>query len=270
MVFFVSIFFYLFFLLSSPKTFPLTDKQAAVFPPSETKQLLAENTNTNPINTNAINAFDPFADYSEFENTEEEMEDIYFFQNSRFLTLGIKGGLKLFTLNMAQLYMPGPVYSIYLNYFFDTQFSFQFETTLSTHRVVLQSEVGSLWGNGDFFSMGVAFRYFINTLLFTKRFQWFQPYFILGVFHSSVTVAATLTEQAGTARDTGFGLDMGAGIEFLIARKLHLGIQYSFQFITLQKEALPLTFNTGTGISDSEFRPYGDWMHISALLGVNF
>ena len=268
MIFLFSLFFYLPLTCLHSEASPLIGTSGHFQPSfSRTHQLIAQNQSTE---TN-VNPYDPFADYSEFENTEEELENIYFFQNSRFLTLGLKGGLKLFTLNMAALYNLGPIYSFYLNYFFDTQFAFQFETTFSTHGVLLQSDANNLLvGNAEFFSLGVAFKYFINTLLFTKKFNWFQPFFSLGIFRSSMTMEATLTENIGFYEDKGFGIDMGVGIEFLIMRDLHLGIQYSFQFVTLGSEASLLTLTTSTGTTSSDFRPYGDWMHINALLGVNF
>ena len=48
-------------------------------------------------------AFDPFSDYSEFDEATEEEADINFFRNGRFLTVGFQLGVKGFTDNLAEI-----------------------------------------------------------------------------------------------------------------------------------------------------------------------
>ena len=218
-----------------------------------------------------LNAYDPFADYSEFENTAEEQENINFFQTGRFLTLGFLGGVKLFTLNMATLYQVGPAYGGYLNYFFDLNFAIQFRLAASTHSIAIKTDTGEPFvGAIDFISIGVDFKYFLDKNLFNKNFSWLQPYFFLGVFHATSVLFATLTDQEGYNDDRGYGLNMGLGVEIQVLKKIHFGIQYAFKFVNLESEAVPLTLNTGNSSRNISFRPYGDWMNISMLLGVNF
>ena len=231
--------------------------------------LIAKNT-TKASENNELNAYDPFADYSEFENTVEEQENINFFQNGRFLTLGAFGGAKLFTMNMSELYQVGPVFGGYLNYFFDLNFAIQFAIIISTHHVTLQQSGQNFVGSADFISMGIDFKYFLDKNLFNKHFYWFQPYFFLGALYSNVTMYATFTDQAGSYEDSGFGLNMGLGLEFQFLKKIHFGIEYAFKFITMNQEAAPISLNTGNSTINTSFRPYGDWMNITVLLGVNF
>lgn len=238
-------------------------------PTSESKPFLIAQNDTKQ--NNEINAYDPFADYSEFENTAEEQENINFFQTGRFLTLGFLGGLKLFTLNMSNLYQPGPVFGGYLNYFFDLNFAIQFVLRASTHSIAVKTSKGEPFvGAVDFTSIGVDFKYFLDKDLFSKSFSWFQPYFFLGVFHSTMTLFATLTNQEGYAEDSGYGLNMGLGVEFQVLKKIHFGIQYAFKFVNLESESVNLSLNTGNDNRNTDFRPYGDWMNITMLLGVNF
>jgi len=232
--------------------------------------LIAKNATKAASENNELNAYDPFADYSEFENTAEEQENINFFQNGRFLTLGAIGGVQLFTMNMAALYQTGPAFGGYLNYFFDLNFAIQFALTISSHHVVLQQSGQNFIGSADFTSMGVDFKYFLDKNLFNKHFYWFQPYFFLGTLYSSMTMYATLTNQAGHTEDSGFGLNMGLGLEFQFLKKIHFGIEYAFKFVTMREEAIPLSLNTGNSLINTDTRPYGDWMNITVLLGVNF
>ncbi len=236
--------------------------------PTTKSWLVAQNDSSK---SEELNAYDPFADYSEFENTAEEQENINFFQTGRFLTLGAVGGVQLFTMNMAVLYQTGPAFGGYLNYFFDLNFALQFALTASTHAVALKNESGKPFiGAADFISMGIDFKYFLDKNLFNKNFSWLQPYFFLGVFNTNLTMVATFTDQAGYSEDTGYGLNMGLGLEFQFLRKIHFGLQYAFQFVTLEQEAIPLLLNVGNAAQNTNFRPYGDWMTITMLLGVNF
>ena len=228
-----------------------------------------------------LNAYDPFADYSEFENTAEEQKNIHFFQHGRFITLGILGGVRLFTMNMANFYRIGPAYGGYLNYFFDMNFAIQFAVTASTHYIAFNTggtpqtggvvQAGNTFiGSADFFSMGIDFKYFLDKNLFNKNFNWLAPYFFVGVLRSSLIMTATLSQKGVFFDDSGYGVNVGLGLEFHFMRRIHLGVQYGFQFVTLEKEYLPLGLNSGNSTSSLNFRPYGDWMNVAMILGVNF
>ena len=218
-----------------------------------------------------LSAYDPFADYSEFEDTVEEQESINFFQNGRFLTLGATGGVRLFTLNMNEFYNIGPVYGGYLDYFFNLKYSIQFGLKASTHNIALQTNTSSLRGAADFISMELAFKYFFDKSLFNKYFSWLQPYLFIGILHTTVTMVATATENPGYFKDKGYGANMGFGLEFHFLKKMHLGLQYEFQFVTLEQEASSLVVvTTGNQRQNYNYRPYGDWMNVSVILGVNF
>ena len=83
-------------------------------------------------------------------------------------------------------------------------------------------------------------------------------------------MVATFTDQAGFFEDNGYGLNIGLGMEFQFLKKIHFGLEYAFKFITLEQEAIPLQLNVGNTKKNTNFRPYGDWMNINLLLGVNF
>ncbi len=238
-----------------------------------------------------LNAYDPFADYSEFENTADEQKNINFFQHGRFITLGVQGGVKLFTMNMASFYNIGPTYGGYLNYFFDMNFAIQFAVTASSHYIAFDTGGGQsatpgagqagatannyacvnsatcFLGSADFISMGIDFKYFLDKSLFNKNFQWLAPYLFIGVLRSSLIMTATFGQTGEFFDDSGYGLNMGLGLEFHFMKKIHFGLQYAFQFVTLGREYLPLSLSGGKSLS---FRPYGDWMNVTMILGVNF
>ena len=271
LTFFIVLFFsgYLVGIQPALATTPVFQNKLYTSNPSTASWLIAKNDTSSQ--NEELNAYDPFADYSEFENTAEEQENINFFQNGRFLTIGAIGGIQLFTLNMAKLYQIGPAYGGYLNYFFDMNFAIQFALTASTHSIASKIEPSAAFlGAADFMSMGVDFKYFLDKTLFNKKISWLQPYFFLGVFSSTVTMVATFTDQEGFFEDNGYGLNMGLGLEFQFLKKIHFGLQYAFKFVTLEREAIPIILNIGNSTKNTNFRPYGDWMNITVLLGVNF
>jgi len=216
----------------------------------------------------SINAYDPFIDYSEFENTIEEQESINFFQHGRFLSLGLMGGVQLFTLNLINIYRPGPFYGGYLNYFFDLHFAVQFTLMGSFHEASWTAVGGTPFiGQVRIFSLGADFKYFLDRNLFSRSIDWLRPFLFVGVFRSYLSLSATRTGQTGIVNDNGFGFNAGLGTEFHFTRKFFFGIQYAFHYVTLSKENVPLSNEVAGG---GNFTPYGDWMSISALFGVNF
>ena len=220
-----------------------------------------------------LNAYDPFADYSEFENTAEEQENINFFQTGRFLTLGAIGGAQFFTLNMANIHYPGAYFGGYLNYFFDLQFAIQFAITGSVHHTYYNSGNNSFIGSTSLININVDFKYFLDKNLFHRSLEWFQPFLFVGIMNANQTTRATVTNQGGHKEDSGFGVNLGVGTEFHWLKKIHFGVQYIFHFVTLRHEAIPFSLTTsdenGNQMSGN-IRPYGDWMTVSLLLGVNF
>lgn len=224
-------------------------------------------------NSSEMNAYDPFADYSEFENTAEEQENINFFQTGRFLSLGITSGAQFFTLNMTAIHYPGVFYGGYLNYFFDLKFAIQFAITTSSHHTFFNSGGETFIGSTNFINLNVDFKYFFDKRLFHKNLEWFRPFVFIGVINANTTTHATLTSQVGDREDSGFGVNLGIGTEFHWMKKIHFGVQYIFHFVTLKYENIPFSISTGSADGNqisTNFRPYGDWMTVTALLGVNF
>ena len=252
--------FYIFFLLYALAGWKPALAENTSFKEQPNLWLIAQN-DEEPDST-----YDPFVDYSEFENTAEEQKSINFFQTGRFLSIGAQGGVQLFTQNMALLYEAGPVYGGYLNYFFNLYFALQFSVLLSTHNITLESFVGG----ADFLSINLDFKYLFDRKLFHRSMHWLQPFVLFGFGHSKVTMVATLTDQTGFYEDSGYGLNIGGGLEFLFSKFIYAGLLYTFRFVNFQEEALPITITFADTQRTVNFAPFGDWMHVSMILGVNF
>ena len=215
--------------------------------------------------SNKMDVYDPFVDYSEFENTEEEQKVIDFFQTGRFLTLGLFSGVKIFTQNMARLYRLGPLGGGYVNYFFGIDFSTQFIVIVNQNRVTLSSGGQTLTGASNFLSLGVDIKYYFSKIRRVKSLSWFQPFLGVGASWSDMTLLGQSGQQ-GHYQDRGFGIHALAGVELLISRSIFIALRYSFHYVTLTKEHVPITF----GDTVTNVTPSGDWMLIIATLGINF
>lgn len=258
--------FYSFFLLLLLAGSKLALAENLLFKDSQKQWLIAQN------EQNVESTYDPFVDYSEFENTAEEQKSINFFQTGRFLSVSAQGGVQFFTQNMAAIYEVGPIFGGHLNYFFNLSFALQFGVLLSTHNIILQSSGGQPFiGGVDFLSLSLDFKYLFDRKLFHRSMHWLQPFLFLGFGHSKVTMVATLTDQPGFYEDSGFGFNIGGGFEFLFSKKVYAGLLYTFRYINFSEEARPIAITTQdsqTKIID--FAPFGDWMHVTMILGVNF
>src|SRR3954466_15975042 len=69
--------------------------------------------------TDPDEAYDPFSDYSEFDESSDEEADINFFRNGRFFTVGFAAGMRSYTENMANIYQSSVSYGLFFAYFFD-------------------------------------------------------------------------------------------------------------------------------------------------------
>ncbi len=207
-------------------------------------------------------AYDPFIDYSEYEESGDEEADINFFRNGRFLTLGMSVGQRGFTEGMADIYDGDVVFGLYLSYFFDLRFAMQFGYMTGGHAVKLTDTVK---GDADISTLSVDFKYFINTQNVTKGLAAVNPYLLVGF--ASVRREVNLDGIADFSDTRGSGFNVGGGIEFPIMRnKMYIGAQGVYQLVNFKDE------NTNIPVSGSPsgVYPNGDIYLLTGVLGVNF
>lgn len=210
-------------------------------------------------------AYDPFADYSEFEESAEEEADINFFRNGRFFTLGFIGGYRTFTDALGDIYSDGAAFGLFLSYFFDLRFAMQLQFLTGDHKFGFNSNGVAARGNVSLTNIGLNLKYYINTQNVTRGLAQFNPY-IVGGF-SQVYRTATATGVDAFSKEGALGFDIGGGIEWPILRnKMYLGAQANYQLVTFKDENSEIIVNgTSTGI-----HPTGDVLYLLFILGVNF
>lgn len=212
-------------------------------------------------------AYDPFVDYSEFDENSEEEADINFFRNGRFFTLGFLMGYRMPTSGLAQVYQRTNTFGLFLNYFFDMRFSLQLSYVTGDHGIRFNTvNDTSISGNSTWRSTGIDLKYYINTQNVTRGLAKLNPYFLAGF--AQVTRTSFIDGESSFGKDTAMGVNLGVGVEHpLLRNKMYLGGQLTYQMINFGDEGSELILGNGekTGII-----PKGDIINLNVILGVNF
>lgn len=217
-------------------------------------------------------AFDPFSDYSEFDQDSDEEADVNFFRNGRLLTLGLATGPRQFTQGMAKAYGAGPNFGIQISYFFDlkTALGVGIMTGDSPLKFSTQSgnAINNYSGNVSFTSINFNIKYFMNTQNVTKGLADINPYILGGFSQWYRTVA--ISELSTQSRENVMGADVGVGVEIpLMRRKAFLGFQATYHYINFADENKDFLFNGSTN-ELMETKINGDLMDLLFIIGLNF
>lgn len=219
--------------------------------------------------------YDPFADYSEFDEASEEEADIHFFRNGRFLTVGLVAGMRGWTDRLASLYGSGPTYGLFLSYFFDLNLALQFGFLTGDYDFNLnftnpntgQNTVNT--GNVSLTLMNFHLKYYFNTQNVTKGLANLNPYMVGGLSQAYRTY--TVSGVDGYSREAVVGLDGGVGLEIpLLRRKAFFGVQAVYHMIQFKDENTALIGTDGTNQIQTSAKPKGDSYDILGILGMNF
>lgn len=212
-------------------------------------------------------AYDPFTDYSEFDEESDEEADINFFRNGRFFTIGLAGGSRGFTGNFADAYGSAPTFGIYLTYFFDLRLAMSLSFQTGDHPVAftVNNNSKTYSGNVSLTAMNFDLKYYMNTQNVTRGLADLNPYLIggFGQFYRTYTIAGL----DGFSRDSTMGLDLGVGLEIpLMRKKAFLGLQGTYHYVSFGDENK--SYIDGTEKLDKNLT--GDFYNFLVILGMNF
>ena len=213
-------------------------------------------------------AYDPFADYSEFDEASDEEADINFFKNGRFLTAGLALGPQTFTGGMASAYSDAPIMGLTLSYFFDLRLALTLGLMTSDHSVKIKTTGETLTGNVGINEVNIHMKYYLSTQNMIKGIADLNPYLVGGF--SQVTRSYSIAELQSESRETATSTDFGGGIEIpLLRRKSFFGFQAVYHYINFADE-------NKRGIRDSVGDQLllkkldGDYINWQLILGMNF
>ena len=209
--------------------------------------------------------YDPFADYSEFEENSQEEADINFFRNGRFFNFGFLFGGRMFNKGMAQHIEANLSPGLTLTYFFNIRFALQFTYSYSSHLfgpIVDPAQPIPFEGNVSFTHIAFDAKYYFNTANVTRGLAFLNPYIIGGFSQNQRTFSAV--DQLFVAKDDGAGIEAGIGIEIPVSRKeIFIGAQVTYVYVDFSTENRPV-------VRDPDVFLDGDMMQAYFILGFNF
>jgi hypothetical protein len=214
--------------------------------------------------------YDPFADYSEFEEDSQEEADINFFRNGRFFNISLLMGGHMFTKGMAQNVDASPAPGIAMTYFFNLRLALQFSYAYSQHVLgpiptgaANPTDPQTIEGNMGLTSISFDLKYYFNTANVTRGLADLNPYIIGGFSQNSR--AFSYVDQTIVGKDDGAGLDLGVGIEIPVSRnEMFIGAQFTYTYVNFSTENMPYTNTPPIVYLD------GDLMRLYVVFGFNF
>lgn len=210
-------------------------------------------------------AYDPFADYSEFEEGAEEEEDMNFFRNGRFFTMGLIFGYRGFTQNYANMYTGSPDFGVYVSYFFDMRFALALGFITSDHQLNVATNP-PIVGNMGLTDVMFHLKYYLNTQNVTRGLADLNPYLVGGF--SEMYRTTHVSGQATSAKDNALSFDVGGGIEIpMLRNKMYFGVEGLYQILNFSDKNTDFPKQDG---SDSGVNQTGDTYTLMGILGVNF
>ncbi len=209
--------------------------------------------------------YDPFADYSEFEENSEEEADINFFRNGRFFNFGFLFGGRMLNEGMGEHIEANLSPGLTLTYFFNIRLALQFSYSYSSHLVGPIEHPGQpipFEGNVSFTHIAFDVKYYFNTDNVTRGLAFLNPY-IIGGFSQNYR-SFSLVDQLYVGKDDGAGMEAGLGIEIPMSRKeIFIGAQVTYVYVNFSTENNPV-------VRDPDVFLDGDMMQAYFILGFNF
>ncbi len=212
-------------------------------------------------------AYDPFTDFSEFDEKADEEEDINFFKNGRLVTVGFNAGIRNWTESLEQIYTPSMSVGIFLCYFFDLRFALQFGFQSSDHSLSVEGPTEKITGTVGISDFSFNLKYYFNTQNVTRGLADLNPY-IVGGFSQVMRTITVANDNDFFGKDTASSFNAGLGIEIpMLRNKMFFGLQALYQVISFPDESKQIEQidNVKTGIT-----PNGDSYTVLGILGVNF
>ncbi|MEZ4872784.1 MAG: outer membrane beta-barrel protein [Bdellovibrionales bacterium] len=209
--------------------------------------------------------YDPFSDFSEFDESADQEADINFFKNGRLFNLGLLVGQRAYTEGLAQVYNPGVGVGFFLTYFFDLRFALQFSYLSSQGDYRVRSASYLSQGSSELTTYAINFKYYFNTQNVTRGLAQLNPYVIFGFSNHQRILSSSGNLNIG--KDNAQGFDIGAGIEIpLLRNKMFIGLQIAYHVINFRDESTEIT------IQDEQTGKYGsgDSYSTLAVVGTNF
>lgn len=218
-------------------------------------------------------AFDPFADYSDFVEATTEETDINFFKFGRMMSVGGQLGLRNFTGELGNIFGNDNYFGGFFTYYFSIQAAAQISYTTGTHSAVLNiPEIEETFtGSTNISIFSLHGKYFLNTQNFTKAVSKFNPY-VIGGFSQISRRITNFQNTAVTGTDSSGSFDIGAGAEYLFNNNRNfISLQFMYYKTDFpgEEREIVVTRENATTFDTGKFLE-GDMLTFSIMLGINY
>jgi len=221
--------------------------------------------------SDGLDSYDPFADYSEFEENSQEEADIHFFRNGRFFNVGFLAGPQFFTSSYGtfidpNFFTPG----LFAVYFFNLRMAAQVEYNFGNHRLEIPANPNNpsaeILGTVGHSTFALHFKLFLNTQNITRGLAKLNPYLMVGL--AQVFRTFRFSHTTGVNKDNSTAADIGGGIEIpILKNQMYLGFQGFFRLTNFPgaESIVPDPLGNPTGVSLK-----GNEINTQVILGINF
>lgn len=212
-------------------------------------------------------AYDPFADYSEFDENTDEEADINFFRHGRFVTMGFAMGYRGYTEKLNDLYSSAPTYGLFLSYFFDLRSAVQLSFLTGDHGFEVKALGDKVTGNIGFTLINLDYKYYMNTQNITRGLADLNPYFMGGL--AQIYRTKSIPGDLSDGKEATMGLNLGGGIEIPLNRKKSFfAFQFTYRYYNFKDENNYIYMPNVS--ATSSIKPRGDSYDFLGILGMNF
>ena len=216
-------------------------------------------------------AYDLYIDYTEFERTKEERQDIRFFKEGRFLTIGGTFGGKFFTGSMSQQLKPYLNYGFQIGMFTNLQFCLQLHGLWSYHPFTFKFDNNqrTLDGFFEFLGGGADLKYYFDRNQLLRPIALLNPYLLVGFS----VIRKNIISGPADIDSIGYGFRTGGGLEINLSKTFFVGIHGDFNYIHFPDERtewqLPTTQSNSRPVPVGIYT-FGDIINALFILGMNF
>jgi len=219
-------------------------------------------------------AFDPFADYSDFVEATTEETDVNFFKFGRMISAGAQLGMRNFSGELGNVFGNDNLFGGFFTYYLTIQMAVQISYTSGTHSAVLNLEEEideSFEGSSSLGVLSLHGKYFLNTQNFTKAVSKFNPY-VIGGFSQISRRITEFSNPTVSGNDNSGSFDFGFGGEYLFNENrnfVSLQFMYFATDFPNENREIVVTRENGSTFDTGRFLA-GDMFTISVMLGINY
>ena len=199
--------------------------------------LISQNENEEEIDE--LNAYDPFTDYIDFQDTDSEAEDMSFFQTGRVLSIGFYGGYRhfLFRPDQERNTNNSGTVGFFIKNFANLHIATQFSYLLSSHLFYYKGDSKTQQSITFYQNFVVEIRYYWNRRQLVRTLARLNPYIAGGGFLNRRTYKTQLknTGQINTSHNS-LGLKGGLGLEYHLSARFYLGLHAEYNFMFIKQE----------------------------------